>query len=301
MKTSKTTTWFVTVVGAVTNIVLSVLKVLGGILTNSSALIADGIHSLTDLISDAFIIYGERYWIAPADSEHRYGHARFETLVNLFLSISLLIVSVCMVLTLVKGSANQQDYLVMPIIAIVISVASVIVKELLYRWTLKYAKSEKIKVLEANAHHHRSDALSSLPVLVALLVQLVFPSVRYIDDIGTIIVALMIGYSSIKLLKPIYDELTEKTTGGDLEKKLQVIRFAHENIKEVHKIRIRTMGSTYVVDLHALVSPTLNIVDAHAICTKYKHDIIKTIPQIVDVIIHIEPFNCDEKILNKCK
>ncbi|WP_210499115.1 cation diffusion facilitator family transporter [Vibrio crassostreae] len=294
-----TTVRFVTLVGAFFNAALSLVKVAGGYMVGSSALVADGLHSLSDLFSDALIIFGEGKWTAPADNDHKYGHARYETLVNLVLSISLLTVSVGLVHSAITDFGKPNE-LTMPIVAVVIALIGVIAKEFLFRWTLREAEKVSSKVLKANAHHHRSDALSSLPVVLAVLIQLAFPDATYVDEIATVVVAGMIGMAAFGIMMPIYYEFTEQTVSGDTERKVQQLRYEFSEIKEVHDIRVRTMGSTIVVDLHILVDPLINVHDAHEVSTKFKRSLLSDISHLTDVVIHIEPFVCSERHYYRC-
>ncbi|WP_439899327.1 cation diffusion facilitator family transporter [Photobacterium kishitanii] len=163
----------VTWVGSIANIALAFIKITVGKLTGSQALIADGVHSFSDLVTDTAIIIGSRYWTAPADTEHPYGHGRFETLTNIFIGFILAIVGIGIGWDSLH-SISTQSHSQPGILAFSAAVASIVVKEALYRWTAIQAKSINSRALYANAWHHRSDALSSLPVAIAVIAKLFF-------------------------------------------------------------------------------------------------------------------------------
>lgn len=161
-------------IGSIANIILAVVKITIGKLTNSQALIADGVHSFSDLVTDAAILIGAKFWTAPADKEHPYGHGRFETLTNIFIGILLAFVGIGIGWESLH-SISQEQHNSPSLLAFGAAVASIVVKEILYRWTVIQAKKVNSRALFANAWHHRSDALSSLPVAIAVIANYVVP------------------------------------------------------------------------------------------------------------------------------
>ncbi|MEC6815207.1 cation diffusion facilitator family transporter [Photobacterium toruni] len=289
----------VTWVGSIANIALAFIKITIGKLTGSQALIADGVHSFSDLVTDTAILIGSRYWTAPADKEHPYGHGRFETLTNIFIGFILAIVGLGIgwdSLHSISTQAHSQPGM----LAFSAAVASIIVKEVLYRWTAIQAKSINSRALYANAWHHRSDALSSLPVAIAVIANYFFPSFHYLDQIAALIVTVMILKASFEILWPAILELTEAQADFDIEKQIQAYAAEDKDIKEVHEIRSRRTGSTILLDFHLLVDPEMSVERAHNITENFKTHLLKNLNEVVDIIIHIEPYNCQERMINPC-
>ena len=262
-------------------------------------MVADGVHSFSDLITDTAILIGSRYWTAPADKGHPYGHGRFETFTNIFIGVLLLIVGIGIGWDSLSALGHEATA-VPGMMAFWAAIASIVVKEVLYRWTVVQAKKINSRSLHANAWHHRTDALSSLPVAVAVVANLVFPDLHYLDQVAALIVTAMILKAAFEILWPAILELTEAQGDEGIEEKIQ--GYAHEvpQIKEVHAIRSRRTGSTILLDFHMLVDPDMRVEDAHTISESFKSHILAQIDELVDVVIHIEPYTCAERVINPC-
>ncbi|MCG7585397.1 cation diffusion facilitator family transporter [Photobacterium sp. OFAV2-7] len=295
VKVIQKATW----VGSIANVGLAVLKITVGKITGSQALVADGVHSFSDLVTDTAILIGSRYWTAPADKGHPYGHGRFETLTNIFIGVLLAFVGLGIgwdsISSLGHDSTTKPGML-----AFVAALASILVKEALYRWTVTQAKRINSRALHANAWHHRSDALSSLPVAVAVIANLFFPDLHYLDQVAALIVTAMILKAAFEILWPALLELTEAEADSEIEDKIQSYAESDPDIREVHAIRSRRTGSTILLDFHLLVEPSMSVDHAHTISENFKSHILKQIDEVVDVIIHIEPYTCAERVINPC-
>ncbi|WP_036822402.1 cation diffusion facilitator family transporter, partial [Photobacterium sanctipauli] len=180
------------------------------------------------------------------------------------------------------------------------AMASILVKEILYRWTVVQAKKINSRSLHANAWHHRSDALSSLPVAIAVIANFIVPDLHYLDQVAALLVTAMILKAAFEILWPAILELTEAESDIDVEGKIQQYAEADTNIKEVHAIRSRRTGSTILLDFHLLVDPEMSVDEAHTISENFKSHILQEIDEVVDVIIHIEPYTCAERVVNPC-
>ncbi|GAL02336.1 cation diffusion facilitator family transporter [Photobacterium aphoticum] len=295
IKTIRRATW----VGSIVNIALAGVKISVGKLTGSQALVADGIHSLSDLVTDTAILIGSRYWTAPADKEHPYGHGRFETLTNIFIGVLLALVGIGIgwdALSAIGHEATNSPGM----LAFIAAVASIVAKEVLYRWTVVQAKRINSRSLHANAWHHRSDALSSLPVAVAVVANYVAPGLHYLDQIAALLVTAMILKAAFDILWPAIQELTDAEADSDIDVKIQQYAEEVPQIKEVHAIRNRRTGSTILLDFHMLVDPDMSVDKAHAISENFKRYILAQLDEVVDVIIHIEPYTCAERVVNPC-
>ena len=278
----------VTWVGVGVNLVLSGIKLLFGLLFSSATLIADGIHSLSDLISDAAILIGVRFWSAAPDTNHPYGHGRIETLVTMLIAVIIGVVSFFIAKNAIYLFSNPQSAPGLP--AAIAAAISIVAKELLFQWTAKKAKQVSSSALYANAWHHRSDALSSIPAFLAILLAFLYPDVTFIDAIGAIIVAAMLFVMSLKLLIPALFQLSDAGATKDMYAKIHTIAASIPGVCDAHAIRSRQIGQGYFIDLHIEVDPMMNVLDAHEISEKVEQEIIRDSPNIVDVVVHIEPY-----------
>lgn len=286
-------------VGSIANVILAVLKITVGKITGSQALVADGVHSFSDLITDTAILIGSRYWTAPADKEHPYGHGRFETLTNIFIGVLLALVGIGLGWDAVSALGHEEST-PPSMLAFWAAMASIIVKEVLYRWTIVQAKLIKSRSLHANAWHHRSDALSSLPVAVAVIANIFIPDLNYLDQVAALIVTAMILKAAFEILWPAINELTDAEADSELNDKILHYAEQDPDIREVHAIRNRRTGSSILLDFHMLVDPILNVETAHTISENFKSHLLKELDEVVDVIIHIEPYTCAERVVNPC-
>ncbi len=284
----------ITYYGMVVNLFLSILKIITGLIGNSQAAIADGVHSLSDLTTDVAILVGVKYWSAPPDEEHPYGHGRIETIVTAF--IGLVLAATALGIGWGAISSIRDEHIANPTWLSLIGISfSIIMKEILFRVTMKYSKKTKSKSLEANSWHHRTDAFSSIPAFIAVFIAVNYPSLAFIDHIGAIIVAVIILKVAWQIFSSSFSELSDKgAEKGDIEK-IKKITLLINNVKEVHKIRSRKHGSDTFVDLHVLVDDNMTVKDAHDISDQVKDILLEQGPEISDVVVHIEPYNTSKK------
>jgi len=279
----------VTLWGLVVNIVLSALKMLAGYFGNSQAVFADGIHSASDSITDVAVIVGSTYWSAPPDDDHPYGHGRIETAVTVFIGVLLVAVALGMGYNAVVSFGEKSDS-VPGMIAFVAAVVSIIIKEILYRWNDSVGKKIKSSAMLANAWHHRSDAMSSIPVAVAVIVSKIYPGIGYVDNIGAIIVCLFILHAAYKISWKALRELTDVSVEKDVCNLLESLALSVEGVDDVHKCRTRFFGNGIQVDLHILVNPEFTVREGHDISRKVRRKLVENGPDVLDVIVHLEPY-----------
>ncbi len=278
---------------AMINALLSFLQISLGIIGHSQALIADGFHTLSDLISDGIVLIAAKYSTLDADVNHPYGHARFETLATILVGSLLLIVAVGI---LVNSGRRLLDptLLWQPTrISLVVVILTILVKEALYQYTQHIAKRLRSKMLEASAWHHRSDAISSVIVLMGISGSLV--GINWLDAVAAMGVSLMIAYIGWSLGWGGVKELVD--TGLD-ENQLNEIKQVITSIAEVrtlHELRTRSMGSQVLVDVHILVNPSISVSEGHQIAETVRAHLIAQIEGIFDVLVHIDP-EPDEKV-----
>ncbi|MCP4177943.1 MAG: cation transporter [bacterium] len=292
VKIIKVITWW----GMIINIFLALLKFVLGYIGNSQAVIADGFHSLSDTITDIAIILGVKFWAAPPDSKHPYGHLKIETLITAFISIVLVLVSVGIAyeaIVTIKENKSHTDLW----IAIIGPLISIIIKEILYRWNINTGKRIKSSSLIANAWHHRSDAISSLMAIAAVSISLISPNFAFVDNIGAVVVSLFIIKVAWDILSPAISELTDKGASEKIQLQIKEVSLKVDKVKSVHAIRTREIGCCIYVDMHVLVDGKLTVEKAHCISDTVQKKLIENIPEIIDVIVHIEPYGTTHKTI----
>ena len=279
----------ITGLGMAVNLALAGLKAAVGLVCASHALVADALHSLSDLVTDFAVIFGVRYWEAPADEEHPYGHGKIQALVTLF--IALMLLGVAWQLGAHAVAAFRAGRAAPPELgAFLLALVAVAAKELLYRATVRIARRLKSPALAANAWHHRSDALSSVPVALAVALAHFFPSLWWADAAGAFVVAVFIAFMVWDLAHSALQELTDAQIDA---KSTDVARVARgvPGVCSVHCCRARRYGGAFQADLHIQVDPSLSIVAAHGLGHRVKDAILAAGIDVVDAVIHVEPFD----------
>lgn len=278
----------VTWVGLVVNVLLAAVKIVAGIMGNSRAVTADGIHSLSDLVTDVSLLIGVRMWTAPPDDEHPYGHQRYETLITAGIGILLAAVAIGIVVDASIAYSEQQVRHV-KLVALWAALASIVVKEILYRWTAYCGRRHKAPSVVANAWHHRSDALSSIPAAGSVLVALVFPELYWVDLVGSIIVAFFIMHAAWEVTMPAVNELVDKGVPEDTVENLKKLAASVEGVQDVHKVRTRYQGVAVFIDLHISVDSSISVEDGHAIADEVETLLQGSEYDVADALVHVDP------------
>ncbi len=278
----------VTWVGFVINVFLSIVKIIAGIFGQSQAVLADGIHSLSDTSTDIAVIAGSYFWSRPPDSGHPYGHQRIETIVSIFIGVVLFAAGAGIgfeaMRTMRQPPSNPPGW-----IALAASIISIICKEALYQWTAGAGKRIKSLALSANAWHHRLDAISSIPVLIAVGMAILWPSWHLIDTVGALFVSLLILYAASKILFTGFGELIDAGAPMELCERIKAIALQNPSVHQVHGIRTRYTGSSLQVDLHVVVDGAMTVYESHQVAEDIEGRILNEGPDVVDVLAHIEP------------
>mgnify|MGYP001149754430 CR=1 FL=1 len=285
----------VTLVGMVVNAVNAAVKILVGSVANSYALIADGIHSLSDLLSDVLVLAASHFGRKQADKDHPYGHDRYETLATLLLGALLIAVAGALIWDSLTRLLTPREMVPPGAIALLVALASIVSKEWIYRYTLRIARSIQSKLLEGNAWHHRTDSLSSVVVFIAVGGALLgYP---WLDQIAATIVALMVAKVGFSL---IWDSLKELVDTALPQEDIVAIRecaCAVAGVTDVHDLRSRSMAGRTLIDIHLQVDPHISVSEGHAVGVWVAHRLRETFPHISDVIFHIDPEDdVDDKI-----
>ena len=285
MRQTREITW----IGVFINLGLAAVKFAAGILGSSQAVIADAVHSLSDLGTDFAVILGVRYWSAPPDEDHPYGHLRIEALITVLIGLALAGVALGLgykALTTIRMPHPRPTSW----IALIGPAVSIVLKEGLYRRTIRVGKQVRSQALVANAWHHRSDALSSLPALIAVSVAAVHPAWSFFDHAGAVLISLFILKVAWDIVRPSISELTDGGASKEDRERIRGHALGVPGVKAAHKIRTRQFGGNLSVDLHILVDPEMSVRKGHAISEEVKRVLIRNGPDILDVVVHLEPF-----------
>jgi len=288
-----------TMVGMLVNVLLVAMKLTIGILVSSRALVADAIHSLSDLSTDFLILVGIRYWSAPADDRHPYGHRKIETLITVAIGFVLAIVGIAVGLHAVNDVDVRFHVSTEPVpppgwLAALAAILTVVSKEWLFRWTAARGTTLKSSALVANAWHHRSDGLSSIPVAIAIIGANMGPwlgrDLSFLDPMGAIVVSLMILQAAWHIVRPCVAGLVDESADRATRERIEAIALGTPGVRHTHCIRTRRVGPNAIaVDLHIQVDGTLSVLEGHAIGGRVKATILREVEDAVDVIVHLEP------------
>ena len=276
----------VTIVGSVINLALGIAKILLGWMFRSHALLADGIHSLSDLLSDILVLVLGKIAHQGPDTNHPYGHERFETLGTVLLGMILGAVAGALgydsIVRLFGHSTPAQTSW----LTLAITLFSIFSKEWLYHYTLKAGKQIRSDLLIANAWHHRTDSLSSVVVLVALMGNYI--GLSWLDPVAALVVAFMVARIGWELTWSSLQELTDRALPEEETEAIMQAMSQEPGIKDVHDLRSRKMGSHYLVDVHLVVSDELSAAEAHHVGLRATQRARKACADIRDIVFHID-------------
>ncbi len=283
----------VTLWGMALNLGLSAVKFVGGSLATSQALVADGVHSLSDTATDLAVLVGVHYWSAPADADHPYGHGRIELLVSVVIGLLLAATGIGLGYQAVAELGASRPT---PRGGVVVAVAliSMVVKEALYQWTVRAGRRVGSSAMVANAWHHRSDALSSLPVAIAGASAILWPATPYLDHVATVVVTIFILQAAFSIVWPAVKKLADTGAArGDCQLILDLAKRV-DGVQSVHGLRTRYVGSGLQVDLHVLVDSELTVREGHDIAHRVEAVLLAGGPSVTSVLLHIEPFDAQQ-------
>jgi cation diffusion facilitator family transporter len=276
----------VTLVSVFWNLMLTVAQVAIGLTGHSQALVADGIHTLSDFITDFMVLFALKHGRKDADEEHPYGHARFETAVTMILGIMLIVVGAGIAINAGIRLSTAQTFVVPSATTLLIAIITLAAKEGLYRYTMAIADRYGSNMLRANAWHHRSDALSSLIVAAGIGGSLL--GFGYLDSVAAIIVALMVAKVGIDLA---WQSLRELVDTGLSHDDLESIRRAIHSIsgvKALHLLRTRRVGGQALADVHIIVDDHVSVSEGHQISEAVRIRLVDEIAPLTDVMVHID-------------
>lgn len=280
----------ITWAGIWVNLALSIAKILAGVFGHSKALIADGIESASDIVTSFALIVGSKFWNAPPDEDHPFGHRRIETIMTLGIGLVVGLVGVLIIASALEslhsGVRTQPTML-----ALVVAVATVVSKELLYRWSAREGRKIQSMAVVANALHHRSDAISSIPVVLSVAAAQIFPSWSFLDTLGALVAGGFILKASLGIAWPALRELSESGATPELAKELATAACTVAGVESVHGLRTRFVGASLFVELHIVVDPEMSVLRAHRISDRVAGRLVGGFPEVADVQVHLDPFD----------
>lgn len=283
----------ITVVGAIVNILLTILKIIAGISGRSAAMIADGIHSLSDLLSDIVVLVFTHISSKGKDKKHSFGHGKFETLATLIVSVILVAAGARLMADGIRSIIEVTNGKIIPApgsIALWAAIISIISKEILYHATIRTAKRANSPVVIANAWHHRSDALSSVGALAGIGGAMVLGDKwTILDPIASCCISIAIIVVAIKMALPSLAELLETSLPDEIEKDIINIANSVKGVDDIHELKTRRNGISYIIDAHIVVNPHISITEAHNIATDVENAIREKYGNETQINIHIEP------------
>ena len=299
----------ITIIGAVANTILSIIKVLVGIFGKSAAMIADGIHSLSDLVSDAVVLIFTHISSKGKDKRHAFGHGKFETLATLIVSIILMIVAAILMSEGIQSILDVLNGKTIPApgrIALWAAIVSIVIKELLYQATVKVGKNVNSPIVIANAWHHRSDALSSIGAFIGIA-GAIFLGDKWtiLDPIVSCGISIFIIVIAIKMALPCLEELLESSLPEEVEKEIIEITQSVIGVEDIHDLKTRRNGISFIIDAHVVVNPDISVVQSHDIATnvekKLKQDDFKGFDNLKNSISQQKTSCCQEVFINTNK
>ncbi|RFU47237.1 cation diffusion facilitator family transporter [Paraburkholderia sp. DHOC27] len=277
-----------TLVSIALNMVLTTLQIVVGFVAHSQALVADGVHSLADLLSDFVVLIANRHSGAKPDADHNYGHSRYETVASLFLGALLIAVGVGMLWRAGTRLANLQDIPAVHISALVVAVLVLISKEALFRYMLREAQRVRSAMLIANAWHARSDAASSLVVAIGIVGSLA--GVRLLDPIAAAIVGFMVARMGWTFGWDALQDLSDRALDDAATDDVRKLLTSTPGVRDVHELRTRKMGDFALVDAHILVDPLISVSEGHYIAETARLRVLGD-TRVLDALIHVDPEN----------
>ncbi len=275
-----------TLVSVVVNLVLTTVQVIVGVLAHSQALIADGIHSLSDLIADFVVLLANQHSRKEADEDHHYGHHRYETAASLVLGALLLSVGVGMLWSAVHKLGDPDTIPQVKSIALYVALVALVSKELLFRYMLAAAERVRSSMLVANAWHARSDAASSLVVALGIIGNLMgYP---LLDPVAALIVGFMVTKMGWEFGWDALNDLMDRSVSDEQIEQIRVILKETPGVQGVHDLRTRKMGDMIMVDAHLEVDGELSVRDGHDIASSARDRVMRQMP-VLDVMTHLDP------------
>lgn len=286
----------VTLIGFAVNLVLAAGKLAAGILGRSGAMVADAVHSCSDMATDVAVIAFARVSAKPRDDDHDYGHGKYETLATIVISLVLAAVGAGILLGSIRAIRVVVDGGLLPrpgAVALVAAAVSIVAKEILYRYTVREARAVESPSMIANAWHHRSDALSSLGTLVGIgCAYFLGERWRIADPIAALVVAVFIFKIAFDLIRSGLGELLERSLPDDVEREILRIVTADPEVREPHNLRTRRIGASIAIEVHVRVDGAMSVSRSHLLTVGIERRLRERFGSGTMIAIHVEPIKC---------
>ena len=282
----------VTIIGSIANFVLLVFKFVAGVLGKSSAMIADAVHSLSDFVTDIIVLVFVKVSAKPQDAGHDYGHGKYETLATAIIGLVLMVGTgifwsgLSKILAVSRGEEIGSPDL----IALIAAVVSIVVKEILYRYSVIVGRRVQSQAVVANAWHHRSDAFSSIGTALGIAGAIFLGKDWHIlDPIAAVVVSVFIVKVSIQLLIPCMNDLLEKSLPEKVEKEIITIIKEDPQVADPHNLKTRRIGNDCAIEVHIRVYPDMTVREAHVVATGIENRLRAKFGARTHVAVHVEP------------
>lgn len=293
MQTRDQRIYRVTLTGSIVNMVLLVIKFVAGILGNSAAMVADAVHSLSDFLTDIVVLAFVKLSSKPADNDHDYGHGKYETIATSIIGMALVVVAVMLgwngvdkAIQVIQGETLESPGL----IALVAAIASILLKEWIFRVTRKVGREVHSQALEANAWHHRSDALSSIGTAVGIGGAVVIGNNwTILDPLAAVIVSILIFITAYRLLRQASGELLEESLPKETEDKIEQIVYQDSLVSDVHNLHTRRIGSIIAIEMHLRLPGDISLNESHIHATEIEKRLREEFGTGTHIMLHIEP------------
>ena len=283
----------VTLAGSAINVALVAFKFVSGVVGCSAAMIADAVHSLSDLLTDAVVLLFVHISEKPQDEDHDYGHGKYETMASSLIGIALLVVgaAICYDGVVRIVSVARGGQLEVPGgIALVAAIASIALKEWAYRFTVSVGRRLGSPAVIANAWHHRSDALSSVGTAIGIGGAIVLGSGwAVLDPIAAVVVSLLIMQQALKQIRQSSDELLEKSLPADVERQIRNIALGEPGVSDIHHLCTRRIGSAVAIEMHVRMPGGMSLSESHARATAIEQRLRREFGERTHIILHVEP------------
>ena len=288
----------VTLLGSVVNLLLLVFKFVAGVLGHSAAMIADAVHSLSDFVTDLIVIVFVKISSKPEDADHAYGHGKYETLASCIIGLALIVVGVMMgynaTVKIVDVVRNGTELASPGIIALAAAVLSIVLKEWMFRITRKVAREVDSPAVEANAWHHRSDALSSVGTAIGIGGAVLLGSKwAVLDPIAALVVSVFIVVQAAKILSDAIGQLMEKSLPRDVEQRICEIVYEEEGTSDIHHLRTRKIGSLISIELHVRMNGSLTLREVHGKSIAIEKRLRAAFGDSTYINLHVEPLKSE--------
>lgn len=279
--------------GSIVNMILLILKFAAGILGHSAAMVADAVHSLSDFLTDIVVIAFVRLSSKPADKDHDYGHGKYETIATSIIGMALIVVAVMLgwngidkIIYVIQGNKLESP----GIIALVAAIVSILLKEWVFRVTRKVALEVNSQALEANAWHHRSDALSSVGTTIGIGGAVLLGSNwAVLDPIAAVVVSVLIFITAFRLLRQASGELLEESLPKETEDKIEEIVYRDTLVRDIHNLHTRRIGSIIAIEMHLRLPGDITLTESHCHASEIERSLRDEFGDNTHIMLHIEP------------